>query len=268
MNLISNPYFPVANVTSLVILSGVLLSSLVIALENPVQGDKSTERPFKRNGSGSSVEGKPRESNFKKLDLDKDGALSFEEFSKSERLAQLDEGKTRRLFDFIDRNKDGVLQGVELRPRDGQGKRVDFKKLDTNKDGALDLQELSKSKLIANQGDLAKLFKHLDKNKDGYLKPEEITKILSRFPKMDLDFGMYDTNESGGLDYEEYSKLPFVGRFPDDRRKKRFEKMDANDDGELSPEEIRSAHKRHHPRPPHEMPRGKRGKPSPEGGVE
>lgn len=117
---------------------------------------------------------------MKKFDVDKDGFLSFEEFSKSPRLVRMKESKRRKLFDYLDQNKDGKLSMREL-PR-GQ-----------------------------HHG------------------PPEI------------NFKKFDEDQSGGLSFEEFSKIPWVARIPEGRRKALFQKMDLKNDGEISPKEVRQA---------------------------
>ncbi|BDS05535.1 hypothetical protein NT6N_05750 [Oceaniferula spumae] len=238
------------------------------------RGESDGRRP----SDGRKGKDKRRGPDFKALDADQDGALNFEEFSSSERLAQLDEEKRRRLFNFLDRNKDGKVQQSELKPRAPHwltGLAKDFNELDADKNGTLALDEFSKAKGLEKKeaAELEKSFQRLDRNKDGMLQRSELKSHLGSRPRPEMDFKKFDTNQSGGLDYEEYSKLPFVVRFPDDRRQKHFKRIDSDGNGELSPAEIHDAHKRHHGSPrgdrerPHDRPsdgaRRKGGKESP-----
>ena len=213
----------------------------------------------KFNGPRKEGKGRVRDRGFKRLDLDHDGVLSFDEFSKSERLIRLDTEKRRKLFDFLDHNKDGNLQGFELTPREPQWAvvlREKFKQLDADADGMLDQIEFSELRLPdeLHEIDHKRAFKRLDRNNDGHVDLEEIRYIPSAKPRMNIGFEKNDTNNSGGLDFEEFSNLPFVSRFPEDRRKRHFAKIDSDKNGELSPGEVQAAYKR---RPHHPMDRGK-----------
>lgn len=252
-----------AHGVTLVCVGAMFASSSANALEKPTPrgqgGESRPERGPHRDGRGKNRhdagKGKSRGEGFKILDLNHDGVLSFDEFSKSKRLARLDAEKQRRLFDFLDRNKDGKLQTVELRPHEPQWMvelRKSFKRIDTNQNGSLDFEEFSKSIPIENkkQVERERIFKRLDSNRDGSIQRAEIRGGPRHRQRPVIDFKKHDVNQSGGLDYDEYSKLPFVRRFPDERRKKHFEKIDTDGNGEISPEEIRVAHKRR-PRRPH-----------------
>lgn len=195
-----------------------------------------------------------RGSNFKSLDTDTDGYLSFEEFSASERLARIEEEKRRRLFNFLDRNKDAKLEEKELKPRDHgwlSGLLKDFRRLDRDQSDALDLAEFSQAKEVAEKEEDARvaIFKRIDRNKDGVIQREELKGSGRSKSRHDLDFKKYDTNDSGGLDYAEFSKLPFVGRLPDERRRAHFDRIDTDNNGEISRDETRAA-PRKSPRPP------------------
>ncbi len=198
---------------------------------------------------GASERMKGRGYGFNKLDLNQDGVLSFEEFSQAERLVRLEAKGQRKIFDLLDQNKDGQLQKSELAPSEPRMIKVlkkTFVKLDADKNGALDFTEFSESRLVAKKPEKQRrmLFKHLDRNQDGGLNLDELKPRKPLDKGMNLDFSKHDKDQSGGLDYAEYSELPFVSKLPEERREKHFEKIDANSDGIISVAEIRSAHKR------------------------
>jgi len=210
---------------------------------------------------------------FKALDKDGDGFLNFEEFSQSERLLRIDEEKRRKLFDFLDRNKDGKLHMRELRPaapRWMSSLRKEFDRLDVNQSGSLDFVEFSKASQIAKMDERQrqKLFKRLDRNKDQSIQRSELRgpggpgSYREHKAHPNIDFGKYDTNQSGGLDFDEYSRLPWMSRIPEERRKMIFKKLDRDKNGEISPEEVKfaGADRRKHGRPSHARPH--RNKPS------
>lgn len=203
---------------------------------------------------------------FKALDANSDGRLSFEEFSKSERLKRIDQKKREKLFSYLDKNQDGQLHLSELkppRPRWIVGLEKGFGDLDTDKNKGLDFFEFSKSPDLKNveEDDRARKFKSLDRNKDQRIQLDEISgypRHKLRRPHGEIDLKTYDANQSGGLDFEEYSNLPWREGFPDEIRKKIFKKMDLNNDGEVSPDEIHQARKRHSMHGRSRAPRGEK----------
>lgn len=61
-----------------------------------------------------------------------------------------------------------------------------------------------------------------------------------------------DTDESGGLSFEELSKGEFFSRLPEEKRKEIFDRMDTNGDGQITPED-----KPKDPRSPLQYPDGR-----------
>lgn len=198
---------------------------------------------------------------FKAVDADKDGSITFDEFSTMSRLKNMDEAKRRKLFDFLDRDKDGKLQLRELQPPEPRwiiAIRKDFNKLDVNDDGGVDMAEFSKLAQFKDKDKtlLVKFFEKLDRDKSKSIEKSELKSTAGHHPRPHFDFSNYDLNSSGGLDFDEYSKMPWMGKCPEDRREKLFKRVDVDENGEISPEEVRSAHRMHKP-PSH----GKSGKP-------
>ena len=242
---------------------------MLSAIEKPIEAEDNSRRGGLKKGVGDHAKLRERtkepDQGFKKLDLDKNGELSFEEFSQAERLLGLEVEKQRSLFDFLDQNKDGNLQGVELLPRAPRwiaGMQRAFRRIDVNKDGALDFNEFSEAQFIAEKPEKERrmLFKRFDTNEDGRLSLGEIKPRRPLRDTVDFDFTKYDIDKNGSLDYEEYAGLPFVRRFSEERRKKHFGKIDTDGSGEISGKEIRLAHKhRPHRGGEGKLPHGKRG---------
>lgn len=241
---------------------------MLSALEKPIVVGKERKGLGKRGSSLGSKGGerhRDRDEVFKKLDLNQDGALSFDEFSQAERLVLLEEEKRQKLFDFLDQNNDGKLQNQELRPRAPRwmkGLQKGLIKLDANQDGQLNFEEFSKAKFISEkpEAEQREVFAKLDKDQSGEVDTNELNSRPARPAKPDLDFKKHDTDQSGGLNYTEYSNLPFVSRFPEDRRRRNFKRMDTDADGEVSEEEISSVYRRREKRDGSDLgPRGRRG---------
>lgn len=254
-------------------------------------GDKKADRRNKSPQARVKHGGPGVGRNFKVLDVNGDGFLSFEEFSQSARLSRIDEDKRRKLFDFLDRNEDGKIHTRELRhhePRWLVSLRKAFNQLDTDQSRGLDFDEFSKAPQLPEmeERDLKRIFKRLDRNNDQSIDRSELKGPGGPGgPKggLRIDLKKYDTNQSGGVDFDEYSRMPWMGRIPEDRRKKLFEKLDRNKNGEISPEEVKAAWSAHgkcgppHGRPhrggpphqklPHDGLRP-RGKGAPEGGID
>jgi len=234
-----------------------VLSGEVLAEATSEEGKSPVECPARGLGPGSGHRGAgpggPRmrgpgsemEHQWKKMDTDEDGFLSFEEFSKSPRLVRLNESKRRKLFDYLDRNKDGKLSMRELRPSAPgwmMALRKEFKRLDTDRSRGLSYEQFSQSSKLAKMSDdeRTRIFKHLDRNRDGEIQLAELSGGKHRGgPEIELE--KYDLNQSGGLSFEEFSKIPWMARIPEKRRKALFQKMDLKQDGEISPREVRRA---------------------------
>lgn len=215
-----------------------------------------------------------RQRAFRDADENKDGYLSLEEFGKMKRLARLDPEKRKRIFTFLDKNKDGKLQHQELHPHRGNrfGPLLkNFAQLDADDSGGLSLEEFGKSPVFKNAQPerLARLFHKLDKNKNGQIEKSELLRT-GRHGKPVMHFEQYDKDKSGGLSFEEYSSIPFMERVSEDRRREIFDRIDTNNDQQLTADEIKRASRRHRhdgrgrgPRSPERgTPRGKPGSPS------
>jgi len=206
---------------------------------------RKAKRSHRGGGHGGPSMGKSGK-NFKVLDTDGDHFLSFEEFSKSERLSRMDEEKRRKLFNFLDRNNDGKLDLRELRPQQPpwlSSLRKEFARLDINQTGSLDFTEFSRASLISElpEWQRKKIFKRLDHNRDQQIRRSDIKGFSGsgdRWACPRIDFKKYDTSKSGGLNVEEFFKMPWVSRLPEDRRKRLFQTLDKNKDGEISPDEV------------------------------
>ena len=201
---------------------------------------------------------------FQAVDIDKNGELTFEEFSAIGRLAKMDEKKRRKLFDFLDRNSDGKLHMRELQSREPSwiaSVRKNFAQIDSDNSGNLNLFEFSNALDFTDKPkDLTtRFFSKMDSNNDQVIERSELKWSNRLRTKPQIDFVKYDINQSGGLDFGEYSKLPLMSKCPEERRKQVFARIDTDSNGEISTEEVRAAHKAHRSFSPHGKPSRDRG---------
>ena len=190
-----------------------------------------------------SVEIEKRHKVFEQVDTDHDGKLTFGEFCQLKRLKNLEVEKQRKLYDFLDQNGDGCLLADELHPVKPKWMifiRREFRRFDGNNDAQLDAAEFaSLMRFLGKNGDVVKrLFEELDQNKNQKIDLDELRAVRPVFGHGSIDFNLYDKDASGELDYSEFSTMPIVQRWPEKRRQKIFDLIDADGDGEISKSEV------------------------------
>ncbi|MBQ99366.1 MAG: hypothetical protein CMO60_00715 [Verrucomicrobiales bacterium] len=189
----------------------------------------------------------------KRLDADKNGEISFAEFSVSERMQALDEGVRKKIFDRLDKDSDGVISRNELRrPHDPKGLHggfafPPFEKMDANKDRQVGIEEFSNSPKFKEMPPerVRRIFDQMDRNKDGFLSRKDHSKLgHDRRGKKGgrPEGGMkgLDSNGDEKVSREEFQKGPFVLGVPEEARQKLFQKLDKNADGFLDSSELRA----------------------------
>lgn len=135
--------------------------------------------------------------------------------------------------------------------RDNKMRLLEFwKQADANNDHKISKQEFLQlprvSQLPAEKQD--KLFAHLDKNQTGTLEAGELAPAAGPHTAGAADpenmlrrpmprIAEMDRNGDKKITYEEFIQTEMMGKLPDDRRKKMFERMDRNQDGVLSPDD-------------------------------
>jgi Ca2+-binding EF-hand superfamily protein len=148
---------------------------------------------FDKNGDGSISMDEIREAmkgpaerimpQLEKVDVNKDGKISFEEFIAIPFVAKLPEERQHKMFERMDRNKDGFLTKEDRPPREEHPGPPPLPELikcgDTNGDGALSFEEFRAIPPFKDMGEdmQEKIFQHLDTNGDKKLdaadKPED-----------------------------------------------------------------------------------------------
>lgn len=138
-----------------------------------------------------------------------------------------------------------------------------WKKIDTNGDGFLTMEEFSAMPRIQNipEEKRTNLFKRIDKDGDGKLSREEMEKFGrpkegERRPMRRL--WELDTDKSGGISFEEFKAGELFKKLPLEKQQALFKKLDTDGDGFITPKD--------RPEPPFKRPDGKRPPMGPDGG--
>lgn len=114
-----------------------------------------------------------------------------------------------------------------------------FRKMNSNQDGVITKQEFSASPRISRLPEKKRegIFARLDRDGDGSLSKLEIQEIRKEGGQRAREFRELDADGSGGLNFEEFSKGKFFQKLPEEKRRKIFERLDTNEDGEVSPKD-------------------------------
>ena len=188
---------------------------------------------------------------IERYDTDKDGRLSREEFDQGDRAKALDEEIRAKLFKRFDKDGDGFITRKELKEIPGPGPRgrEDIGRTDTDKDGRISYEEFSKSPRFMNLPEERRkaLFNRFDSNKDGFLDPKDHPdrgreRRRPPFPRIQLK-GL-DLDENGSLSWAEFQNAPSILSIDEKDRRKLFERLDEDKDGEVSGKELRSPFER------------------------
>jgi Ca2+-binding EF-hand superfamily protein len=165
---------------------------------------------------------------FFRADTNGDGTVTADEF----RVASEDMFNQKPLLRFI------VQRAQEQASREGtqgqinQGKQTIMIVLDTNHDGNVSSQELRQ----AVQTGVQSIFLMADKNADGQLDPAEVNQGIGEAGRavVQTAFNMADTDKNGAVSQAEFDKAIMSPAHM------LFHIMDANNDNQISPDEMRS----------------------------
>merc|ERR1719431_974439 len=214
-------------------------------------------------------------------DINDDGALDLDEFiavmcpSALTVISRL-RGKykniseVKKAFLAIDTNKDGLLSKQEIGACgkfNAQEVEAIFILGDLNGDGDIDLEEFVSllcpmagmaiarlTRNVNNISDAQQLFRILDKDGDGNITQEEMRACGSRFNAQEIEaiFAVGDVDNDGAISLNEFigvmcpSASTVVGRLSKTYKnleeiKQGFKKLDKNNDGQISKQEMASA---------------------------
>jgi len=141
-----------------------------------------------------------------------------------------------------------------------------FKKGDIDGDGTIDLVEFIKlmfpaatatlnklQKSFKSMNDIKSTFRKWDSDGDGHISRLELRQVMSSFSESEVDtvFALGDMDKSGGIDYQEFISLLVPGASQTVNKlssqfktvadiKAAFKRLDANGDGQICRDELRS----------------------------
>lgn len=132
---------------------------------------------------------------LKKADTDGDGRISWAEFLANPPFKKVDEERLNKMFDHLDRNKDGFLdrqdQDLEggrgrMRPPGGRPPWMNPKELDRDGNGSVSREEFESSPLMQKMPEEQRkgMFDRFDSDGDGEISAEEFRAPLrKRLPR-------------------------------------------------------------------------------------
>lgn len=137
-----------------------------------------------------------------------------------------------------ERSADGQrpLRDGERHPPRGGPEEV-FRDMDRDDDGKISKREFFASPRMERLtlGKREEIFARLDSDGDGFLVREELRGMRHDAARRAREgFRKLDTDNSGGLSFEEFSKGEFASKLPEEKRRQIFKRMDTDGDGEIT----------------------------------
>jgi len=200
---------------------------------------------------------------WKTADVNADGVISQDEFEAMPRVARLPQEKRVQLFKRLDKSGDGGLSRSELgrfgRPADAQGPPLKrLWELDVDRSGGVSFDEFKVGgffkKLPPEKQEV--VFKRLDTDGDGVISPKDRPEVPFKKPdgkrgpkaevpmhgggaaaKTESSGKKLDLDGDGALTFEEFRLGSAVKALTEDQQEDRFELLDQNGDGKISPED-------------------------------
>jgi len=244
------------------VLASSLAATLAFAGQDDPQGPPApdTPPPGEHGGGPDEHRGGPRDGRpwlelLKRADTNNDGVISRDEFFALERISKLPEEKRAKIFERLDKDRNGTLSKEELQEmRRGPGMRgmPKLEELDTDHSGGVNLEEFKASPFVRKlpPEEQGALFNRLDTDGDGQITPKDRPEHPPRDGKGLLK--RLDANGDGAVSFEEFQKARFIERLSEDEQEKRFQELDRNGDKKLGEDEMPQPPRR--PKPPEGAP--------------
>ena len=179
--------------------------------------------------------GPPSDRFMNSYDHDKNGKITYQEFAGGKKTENLREEGKRRLFDHLDKNKDGSITRDEL----PKGMPHPARRGDEDGDGKISYREFCRNPRMRGVSEerLKGMFARMDRDQDGFLTQRDFDRRGGARPGSG-GFGKLDLDRDGSLSFEEWRKSPHSKKGPEKEDPRlRFENLDRNGDGRLDASE-------------------------------
>lgn len=152
---------------------------------------------------------------FNNFDLDKQGDLDIQEFTKLLRVIapKIKDHEIKDCFKRFDINKDGTISFIEFKQQLTHGIKTQDANYDPYKEKAYKIIFHLKRIIKEHKLDTAKIFSNFDKSKDKELDLNEFKKLIliidNKLPDDEIKyiFNLFDVNKDGSITMQEFDKL-------------------------------------------------------------
>ncbi len=215
---------------SLTFLLGTMLLSIAQVAEGDGKGGAREPGPKPGFKGERKRRGPVREDFMASYDRNKDGKISFEEFGSSRKTAALEEEGRRRLFDHLDKNKDGTITPNEL----PKAMPPPVRDSDLDRNGKISFEEFRENARLkgVREERIKAMFSRMDHDKDRSLTPQNFRR-RGGLPFDRAEFDKLDTDRDHALSFREWLKNPRHKGTPEGELRRRFNMFDRNKDGKL-----------------------------------
>lgn len=183
------------------------------------------------------------ETRFKELDKNGDGAISMDEIPRPRPQGEAPglpaKPGMEGVFHRADSDHDGKITFEELSAVAPKMTKDKFDKLDKNGDGAITSDEAPRSNWAGAAPDPAALARKADSNHDGKVTYEELQAVAPNMPRERFD--QMDTNKDGVLSPEDRVAAQRDGKQALEEGVKKLLESDTNKDGSATFEEVTTA---------------------------
>ncbi len=175
--------------------AGMLASAVFAEVDPRRDGPHKGHHP-----DGPSPHGPRVQDMFRKMDKNRDGGISKEEFFAFGRMDRIPVEKQEKFFDRLDSDGNGSLTEEEIRGmrknREEDRKR-EFRELDANKSGGLDFAEFSQGKFFQKlpEEKRRQIFDRMDTDGDGEVTPKDKPKGPPKGPPRGRDRDRVDKKD-------------------------------------------------------------------------